>query len=66
MTDEIIIDQEIIKKVEVQFTVDDYNYPYQDILVFTEAEYKKTTPDKILKMQTDIYNDWKNNILGVE
>jgi hypothetical protein len=66
MTDEPIIEQEIVKKVEVQFTVEDYNYPYQDTLVFTDAEYKKMTPAKILKMQTDKYNDWKANILGVE
>ena len=48
----------VTNMVQLQWTVEDSEYPYMDTWLMTEDEYIAMTPDEIETKQIKQYNDW--------
>ncbi len=58
------INSEIIEMINVQWSVEDTDYPYCDTFIFTKEEFEALTPEELEQMKIDKYNDWKQYIIN--
>lgn len=56
------ITNNLTNMAQLQWTVEDPQYPYMDTWLMTEAEYTAMTPAQLAAKQTKQYNDWLDYI----
>lgn len=56
------ITNNLTNMVQLQWSVEDTQYPYMDTWLMTESEYNAMTPTDIEAKQTKQYNDWLDYI----
>lgn len=48
--------------VQIEYSFNDSEYPYADIIVLEADEYLSMTDEQLTQMKLDKYNEWKTKI----
>jgi hypothetical protein len=60
----MVINNNLIEKIEIQWEVIDNNFSYMDTILMTKEEYEKTSKKKLEKQQLEKYNNWKTYMIN--
>jgi hypothetical protein len=48
--------------VQIEYSINDGEYPYADIIVLEADDYLALTEQEIEQMKLDRYNEWKSKV----